>query len=101
MAVNRLKNRIQAMEAVVGSRRETFDGERVLRILVYVRETFPDFTKLSLDCLALGGDFDDSDDPELKEMRTRIDDMLAEAEKAVDSGASLSAKLRIQQITWD
>ena len=87
-----LKDRVKNLEAVVVARKEPADSERILRILAYVRDTFPDFTELSLDCLALGGDFDDSDDPELKEMRTRIDDMFAEAEKAVDSGASLSCE---------
>ena len=90
--MRRLKERVKALEVVVGSRRETFDGERILRILAYVRDTFPDFTELSLDCLALGEDIDDSDNPELMEMRTRIDDMFAEAEKAVDSGESLSCE---------
>ena len=89
---NSLKNRVEALEAVVASRQKPVDSEKYLRALHYLHR-IPGFIAFSLDHLALLDEQERDADAEqkLKEMWTRIEDMFADAVKAVEDDTSANA----------
>ena len=81
-----LKNRVEMLESIVGSREEKFDGERNRRIAHYLR-SIPGFIEFSLgDLMILYGEEFDGDAEDRKSVRTQWDVYYAEAARAVDSG---------------